>query len=848
MEPNVEKPTISREIIVLGLLTLPLLVAVSAIEAADWVDGLPSLKGLTLVSVVLWALFIRRRLPWWVSLIVVLLVAPSVSFLLGAYTFAKSTGVVDLGGQVSTWVTAIGGTDGDEGETVMGVFLLMLTVLMSYSAVSLAYRRSLAILAAIPGLVVLLVVLSFLPSNYYWYFFAYFLAAAPAAAYPRGSLWVFGDRRTLWTSIVAGVALMGLTLVPVWLVPAPKEPVIPLTAQFDDSWYSFRENWAVLFQGVPNRNLVPSFSPPNNLPISEPIELSEEVIFEVKSTKPYRWRMRVYDTYTSTGWFSGGLAEDLPSGNVEAEGGAGGPLKDREDVGISIRLHHKTNTLVSVGEPLGSDILSQVEVSASPTFEINLDGLQSTYLPPELRTYQPKLILWADSEEFKQIQDDEQDRSNGSILEINPEHLPLFDDIEASGFQVVDAAWTISETLEGDPADPILTSLRLERTVPSQAAPVALKGVRTLVPPRQYETLGSISVAEPAVLITATQDYPQWVTDRYLQLPDTFSELVKELAADITEDDDNPYDMAESIRGYLIRLPYSLEVSLPPPGRDWVEHFLLFEKRGFCNNYATAMVTMLRSLGVPARLVVGFAPGIPNETNTLWKVQARQYHAWPEVYFPEYGWVEFEPTPSDVQPALEHLGITPLGLQPVVNTGTEPLCTDEFSAADCARFALDEEDDLERQFPGLGGGSSSGSASGLTEGTGFFSSSWLRLSLILGISLLLVIGGFFYIWRVLSNMGYATSTYAFMCYLGRLTGVGLRPHETPYEYSARLGSAMPNQASEISIVTQRYVGYLYGGEHRRVYSEEMWTVRAAWRTVRRVLLGRILQKLTFRTA
>ena len=320
------------------------------------------------------------------------------------------------------------------------------------------------------------------------------------------------------------------------------------------------------------------------------------------------------------------------------------------------------------------------------------------------------------------------------------------------------------------------------------------------------------------------------------------------LAADLTERDDNPYDMSESIRGYLLSLPYSLDVSLPPPGRDWVEHFLLFERRGFCNNYATAMVTMLRSLGVQARLVVGFAPGTPNETNTLWKVQARQYHAWPEVYFPEYGWVEFEPTPSDVQPALEHLGIVPLGREPVARTTTD-LCVEEFGPAECARLnALDDDDRPEPRFIGLGGQSSPGSASGLTEGKDFLSSSWLRLTMGLGVAMLVAIGGFLYIWRVLSNMGYATSTYAFMSYLGRLTGVSLRAHDSPWEYSARLGSAMPNQASEISIVTQRYVSYLYGGEHRRVYSQEMWTVRAAWRTVRLALLGRILRRLTFRSA
>ena len=70
-------------------------------------------------------------------------------------------------------------------------------------------------------------------------------------------------------------------------------------------------------------------------------------------------------------------------------------------------------------------------------------------------------------------------------------------------------------------------------------------------------------------------------------------------------------------------------------------------------NYASAMITMLRSLGIPARLVVGFAPGTKDAQRGGWLVRAENYHAWPEVYFPGHGWVEFEPTPAAVQPSLE---------------------------------------------------------------------------------------------------------------------------------------------------------------------------------------------------
>ena len=89
---------------------------------------------------------------------------------------------------------------------------------------------------------------------------------------------------------------------------------------------------------------------------------------------------------------------------------------------------------------------------------------------------------------------------------------------------------------------------------------------------------------------------------------------------------------------------------------DAVEWFLTTQRVGFCNYFASAMITMLRSLDIPARLVVGFAPGEWDESRNTWIVRTKDYHAWPEVYFPEYGWVEFEPTPPGVQPSLENLG------------------------------------------------------------------------------------------------------------------------------------------------------------------------------------------------
>jgi transglutaminase-like putative cysteine protease len=162
-------------------------------------------------------------------------------------------------------------------------------------------------------------------------------------------------------------------------------------------------------------------------------------------------------------------------------------------------------------------------------------------------------------------------------------------------------------------------------------------------------------LANPTIpeLRSAGQDYPEWVAEKYLQLPDDFSPRIRALALEIAAPYDNPYDRALAVTDYLREeIEYASAVSLPQEDSlDPLEYFLFESRQGFCNYYATAEVLMLRSLGIPARLAVGFAQGSADLQGMLYTVRERDSHAWPEVYFPGYGWVEFEPTGN--QEALE---------------------------------------------------------------------------------------------------------------------------------------------------------------------------------------------------
>jgi transglutaminase-like putative cysteine protease/predicted transporter len=154
-------------------------------------------------------------------------------------------------------------------------------------------------------------------------------------------------------------------------------------------------------------------------------------------------------------------------------------------------------------------------------------------------------------------------------------------------------------------------------------------------------------IANPTIpdMRSAGQAYPEWVTEKYLQLPANFSPRIRSLAAEIAQPYNNPYDKTVAITSYLRReIEYAGVVYIPDGTVEPLEYVLFVSKKGFCNYSASAEVLMLRSLGIPARLAVGYAQGEPNLQDSIYIVRERDLHAWPEVYFPEIGWVEFEPT------------------------------------------------------------------------------------------------------------------------------------------------------------------------------------------------------------
>ncbi len=187
----------------------------------------------------------------------------------------------------------------------------------------------------------------------------------------------------------------------------------------------------------------------------------------------------------------------------------------------------------------------------------------------------------------------------------------------------------------------------LARNPDGTADLVALHATPPLRAGETYQARSLLSSVSVAQLRAAGTDYPLWVTSRYLRLPSTVTPRTRQLARQIAAGLDNPYDVATAVTDYLrTNIRYSETVPPLVTDQELLDWFLFDLGQGFCNYYASAEVILLRSLGIPARVAVGFAQGERQAGSNTYLVRQHDAHTWPEVYFPDLGWVEFEPTVS----------------------------------------------------------------------------------------------------------------------------------------------------------------------------------------------------------
>ena len=204
--------------------------------------------------------------------------------------------------------------------------------------------------------------------------------------------------------------------------------------------------------------------------------------------------------------------------------------------------------------------------------------------------------------------------------------------VEAERLGAMPAAWKPIRLADGDDGNTRVT------------AEGSFDPVGALREGERYTVVSAVPDPSERRLRNAGTDYPEGIENRYLQLPESSGDRIAERTDEITADAGTPYAEAVAIENWLeANKRYSLDVERPDGGI--AESFIFEMDEGYCTYYATAMVAMLRSQGVPARFAVGYTAG-QRVAEDEWVVRGLDSHAWVEVYFPETGWVRFDPTPG----------------------------------------------------------------------------------------------------------------------------------------------------------------------------------------------------------
>jgi transglutaminase-like putative cysteine protease len=168
-------------------------------------------------------------------------------------------------------------------------------------------------------------------------------------------------------------------------------------------------------------------------------------------------------------------------------------------------------------------------------------------------------------------------------------------------------------------------------------------------PNRQIRTYNASSVIvapDTATQFSGQTEIPSAIFEDYLQLPILPKEIAN-FASDITRNSKSPYQKAAAVEKYLqSHYGYTLEMEAPPEGLDAVSFFLFRRKKGHCEYFSSAMAIMLRTQGIPSRIVNGFRNGEYNDVSGSFIIRAKDAHSWVEAYIPGFGWATFDPTPS----------------------------------------------------------------------------------------------------------------------------------------------------------------------------------------------------------
>ena len=591
------------------------------------------------------------------------------------------------------------------------------------------------------------------------------------------------------------------------------------------------EDFSRLMAAIPSREDRTGRFFGNSLPFVGKISFEGEVVFQTESDESNYWLSRTYSEYTSQGWFAGATKKR----RIGPDSSQPPPQESekRQLTAQTVQFSFDTNRLLAGGNVDWISRDAIVETLAPLRFQIDMrSDRRDGALPEEIRALAQEL-----RETFSLPISTFVESTITSML---PEDLVL-----------VRVAYT-----RDDESNTYVRSVHLARSEPEFTDVISWRFAERLQADEAYEMNSFVSQASMEDLKSAGTDYEGFIKDHYLQLPDALPQRVRDLAAELTRDAETPVDKALAIRDYLRadgNFTYAQDIEKPPRGADGVDHFLFETKEGYSDYFASSMTVLLRSVGVPARLAAGYAAGDElTEGATRRAVKDSDSHGWSQVYFPDLGWIDFEPTPN--WPESELLGgdSQQAGSAPLLNTG-------DFQTApfDCTR----PEELIEGvamlisyQPNGMGGQAQPLGFAQETDPCDEFlfadqgplsflpgDSIWAEVLVAVGIVVGTLTAAFVVVvfaWRRGLGDLPGERAYAKMSRLGTLAGLRRKPHQTPLEYSRSVGRALPKTAAGAQTLAWAFALGRYG---RQAVDDER--IDAAWKSVRTRLFLRALRRL-----
>ena len=792
------------------ILLLTVVVVADSINAAGWVDA----DGLT--AILLWsailALVLAKVRVSWILLIPAGMIVGLFAILWQAARGVDGATVFDRMRETYTrldvWWDAASG--GGISTDLLPFFIMLLTIawIVGFLSSWFIFRNNNGWVAVVLLGTATLTNLSFLPETFAFRFFIFVFLAMVLVV--RMSIVQQHERwRRLsirfapvsgWLTLHATVWFSIIVLFAALLLPMK----IYTNEQVADLWSVGRapiataeDFFARLFAALPTKKDQPGRFFGKWLPFIGKISFGGEPVAWAVTEYPSYWLSQTYNYYTSKGWIA-----------TETE---------HLDIGPDVLPPPRSDNLKRVpNNQLMQLGFASDKFLAGGSFDwVSRAGTVEALKPRKFRI-------------------DMYDSSGDPDMPLDIQELATQIRMNAAGLTPASAESAIAGIL---PSDLIILdthsnsgaatdSITLQRKGPTTPELVAWNFSEMAAEHEPYRMTSYVSLATNDDLREAATDYGSFIMDHYLQLPASLPERIRDLSDRLTASADTPLDKALAIQNYL-RGPdftYSQDIETPPADQDGVDWFLFDTKTGYSDYFGSSMTVLLRAAGVPARMAAGYAPGELNSEGQR-VIRDSDSHGWVQVYFPSYGWIDFEPTPNWPVHVRRNLAMQDstdgggLG-EGDPNDLLDPTELDPF---------LDEMFD-----PTFGPGNPVN-----------FGSDYMKYLIPTAI-VAAIVAGLWVVWSVAWNFGLGSldaeaRLYTKLTRLGRLAGLGRRPSQTPIEYGSRVGQAVPDTAAHAMAIATAYASRRYGNHESN--EERLESLTASWKGIRLPLVARTLRRL-----